>query len=189
MNEESTETTQPEEESKFRLRTIISDQDVLELRSESEPVAFAVIDSGAAVLDKDTNELIAALKDYIIENDGLGMAAIQLGVAKRVFVMRRPFSSDNLLVVINPRIRRGEGHSTKGEGCFSMPDTPGEAMVRRFSRIFVDYTDEDGVTYEDEMLVGMDARIFQHEYDHLQGILMIDQKPSKMGFRGWGNRF
>lgn len=185
MNEESTETTQPEEESKFRLRTIISDQDVLELRSESEPVAFAVIDSGAAVLDKDTNELIAALKDYIIENDGLGMAAIQLGVAKRVFVMRRPFNSDQLLVAINPKIRRGSGKSTKAEGCFSIPNMPGDAMVQRFSTVYVDYTDEDGVVHEDEMMVGVDARVFQHELDHLDGILMIDSKSSGRGFKGW----
>ena len=184
MNEESTETT-PQEESKFRLRTIISDQDVLELRTESEPVAFAVIDSGETCLDKETTELIEALKEYVMENDGLGMAAIQLGVAKRVFVMRRPFNSDELLVVINPKIRRGEGKAKRPEACFSIPEMPGEAMVQRFSMIYVDYTDEHGQTHEDEMMVGVDARVFQHELDHLDGILMVDTKSSGYGFKGW----
>lgn len=185
MNEESTETTETEEEQKFRLRTIISDQDVMELRSVSEPVAFAVIDSGEVCLDKDTQELIQALKDYVIEHDGLGVAGVQLGVKKRVFVMRQPFSTDNLLVVINPTILRGEGHSVKGEGCFSIPDSPGVAMVRRFSMIDVSYTDESGETHENEKLVGMDARVFQHELDHLDGILMIDAKPNGRGFQSW----
>lgn len=190
MNEESTETTTPEEEPKFRLRTIISDQDVMDLRKPSDPVSFALGDnSGKAFLDKDTAELVQALKDYVVENDGLGMAAVQLGVHKRLFVMRKPFSSDNLLVVINPTILRSEGHSIKGEGCFSLPDTPGEAVVKRASRIFVNYTDEGGVTHEEEMLVGMDARIFQHELDHLDGILMIDAKLGGRGFRGWGRSF
>lgn len=187
MNEETTTETQTEEvEQKFRLRTIVSDQDVLDLRTPSAPVVFAVADnSGGCVLDKDTQELIQALKDYVIENDGLGMAAVQLGVHSRVIVMRRPFNSDQLLVLINPEIQRSQGTSVKGEGCFSLPDTPGEAMVRRASTIFVNYEDEQGVKHEGEMLVGMDARVFQHELDHLNGILIVDTKPNKLGFQGW----
>lgn len=189
MNEEKTETTTTEEEQKFRLRTIISDQDVLDLRKPSQPVVFAAGDnSGKVFLDSDTSDLVQALKDYVTQNDGLGMAAVQLGVHKRLFVMRKPFNSDNLLVVINPHIARREGHAVKGEGCFSLPETPGEAMVRRASMIDVTYDDEEGVTHEDTF-VGMDARIFQHELDHLDGILMIDQKPNGWGFRGWRRLF
>ena len=191
MNEETTETadTEKQEEQKFRLRTIISDQDVMTLREESVPVTFAVGDnSGKAFLDKDTQELIQALKDYIIENDGLGMAGVQLGVTKRVFVMRWPFSSDKIVTIINPRFIHGEGHSVKAESCFSIPDVPSNvsgARVKRMSRIFVDYTDEEGVDYKDEILVGMDARIFQHELDHLDGYLMLDNNTPRGEFRGW----
>src|SRR5690606_8148898 len=107
-NEERIETPVQEEEQKFRLRTIISDNDVMDLRKPSEEVALVLGDSsGRAYPDKDTVELIEALKSYVIKNDGLGMAAVQLGVHKRIFVMRRPFNSDQLLVVINPRVRRG----------------------------------------------------------------------------------
>lgn len=186
-NEERTETKVEEtEEQKFRLRTILSDQDVMDLRKESEDVTLSLGDnSGNAYPDGETRELIQALKDYVMENDGLGMAAVQLGVHKRLFVMRRPFSSDQLLTVINPKIRRVDGQSSKVEGCFSIPDTPADPVVQRASMIWVDFTDENGVTYENEMFVGMDARVFQHEYDHLNGILFIDEKSNGFGFKGW----
>jgi peptide deformylase len=192
MNEEKTEaaTAEEEQEQKFRLRTIISDTDVMALRKQSDPVNLVVADnSSRAYPDKETVELIDALKEYVRKNDGLGMAAVQLGVHQRLFVMRRPFNSGQLLVVINPVLVRGSGLSTKGEGCFSIPETPGEAMVSRFSTIFVNYTDEEGLDHQEEMLVGMDARIFQHELDHLEGILMIDQKDKRRGFRGWRRSF
>ncbi|MHA2063519.1 MAG: peptide deformylase [Candidatus Thorarchaeota archaeon] len=194
MNEEKTETpTTEEEEKKFRLLTIVSDQDIMTLRGVSEPVIFAIGDnSGKIWLDKDTQELIQALKDYVIDNDGLGMAAIQLGVQKRVFVMRKPFNSDNVIAIINPRLIRGEGKSTKAEGCFSIPNLPENvkgARMTRMSRIVVDYTDEEGIDHKEEMLVGMDARIFQHELDHLSGSLIIDDTTPTGKFRGWERLF
>ena len=196
MNEEKIETTKIEEEeeqNKFRLLTIVSDQDVMTLREVSDPVIFAMGDnSGKAWLDKDTQELVQALKDYVIENDGLGMAAVQLGVTKRLLVMRWPHSSDKIVTIINPRLIRGEGHSVKAEGCFSIPNLPvnvSGARVRRMSRIFVDYTDEQGVEIKEEMLMGMDARIFLHELDHLNGFLMLDDKTPTGEFRGWERQF
>ena len=184
MNEEKTEATTTEE-AKFRLRTIVSDQDAITLREVSKPVAFTYGDnSGAAFLDKDTAELIQALKDYVVENDGLGMAAIQLGVAKRVFVMRQPFNGNRIVTIINPQIIRGNGSRIKGEGCFSVPNLPdsiGGVLVKRMTTIFVNYDDEKGERQTEEMFVGMDARIFQHELDHLNGITMLDDTR----FKGW----
>lgn len=194
MNEEKTEATTTEtEEQKFRLRTIVSDQDIITLRKQSDPVVFTAGDnSGKVFLDKDTQELIQTLKDYIIENDGLGMAGVQLGVMKRVFVMRKPFSSDHIITIINPRLIRGDGHSIKTEGCFSVPNLPSNvtgARVKRMSRIFVNYTDEDCIDHKDELLVGMDARVFLHELDHLSGFLMIDDKTPTGEFKGWERLF
>ena len=189
MHEETNETTT--EEQKFRLLEVTSDQDAMLLRKESEPVSFVIADnSGQSYLDNDTRELIQALKDYIIEHDGLGMAAVQLGVHKRVIVMRKPFSSDRLVVMINPKLLRGTGKSTKGEGCFSIKLPGGTlARVERMSQIFVEFQDEQGETHTDEMLIGMDARIFQHELDHLNGYLMIDEKTPTGRFRGWQRAF
>lgn len=181
--------TEDVEEKKFRLRTILSDTDIETLRKVSTPVAFILGDnSGKAYLTKDSQDLIQALKDYVLTNKGLGMAAIQFGVTQRVFVMRKPFNTDNLLVVINPEILRGNKLTVKAEGCFSIPDMPlgvGGARVKRFSRIFVNYTDEYGVDYKEEMMMGMDARIFQHEFDHLNGILLLDEPK----FQGWERSF
>ena len=116
------------------------------------------------------------------------MAGVQLGVTKRIFVMRWPYNSDRLVTIINPRLIRGEGHSVKSENCFSLPDLPSNvngARVKRMSRIFVHYTDEEGIEHGEEMLVGMDARTFQHELDHLDGFLMLDSKTPRGEFRGW----
>ncbi len=196
MNNEKTETTTEEtevEEKKFRLHTIISDQDIMILRKVSEPVAFVLADnSGKAYLDRDTTELIQALKDHIVNNDGLGMSAIQLGVDKRVFVMRKPFNSERLITIINPTLVRGNGQSVKTEGCFSIPNLPDQvagARVKRWSHIFVNYRDEEDVAYKEEMFVGMDARIFLHELDHLNGELILDDRTSNGTFMGWEHLF
>lgn len=185
---ESTETETETEEKKFRLRNVVSDQDAMFLREKSEPVAFAIADnSGNVCLDKDTTELIQVLKDYVMEQDGLGMAAIQVGVKKRVFVMRKPYNTENLLVVINPKILRGSGKAVGVENCFSidLPSAVKGARVQRQSLIYVNYTDEDGEDHKEELLVGMDARVFQHELDHLDGWLMLDDQTPRGRFRGW----
>lgn len=191
MSDEQTETTT--EEKKFRLQTIISDTDVITLRQESEPVAFVLGDnSGKAYLDRDTQELIEALKEHVLENDGLGMAAIQLGVAKRIIVMRQPFNSERLVTLINPKLVRGNGQSVKAENCFSIPNLPDGtkgARVKRQSMVVVNYTDEEGVDHKEEIFVGMDARVFQHELDHLNGELMLDTKTQNGRFMGWERSF
>ena len=181
MNEEQVETVE-EEEQKYRVQTILSDSDVVILRNPSDPVSFV---DGA--LDEETQELVENLRASVVELDGLGMAAVQLGVNKRVFVMRQPFSSNKFLTVINPKIIRGHGFSTKSENCFSIPSLPGNvkgARVKRMSEIVVSFYDVNGVEQE-TTLVGMDARTFQHEFDHLNGILMLD-KPK---FQGWDRLF
>ena len=194
MSDEQTETTTEQAEKKFRLQTIISDTDVVTLRKVSDPVALALGDnSGRAYPDRDTQELIEALKEYVVENNGLGMAGIQLGVAQRVFVMRKPFNSDNIIAVINPTIaRRGKGKRTKAEGCFSIPNIPDGvkgAKVSRFTEVFVNFTDESGLEHKEELLVGMDARVFQHELDHLEGHLMLDDLTPNGRFMGWERSF
>jgi peptide deformylase len=159
-----TNTTAP-----VRVLTILNDQDVMTLRTKSMPVE-------QHPLSKETQDVIATLKRVIVERNGLGMSAIQLGIAKNVFVMKRPWNSQQLVAIINPKILRGSGSSTKQEGCFSIDLPPNTiALVRRMSMIYVQYTTEDGHLEDNELMVGMDARVFQHEYQHLQGELMIDE--------------
>lgn len=190
MNEEQAETveTDKKEESKFRVRTILSDSDVITLRKVSEPVSFITdTEENSLRLDEDMQELNEALRSAVTELDGLGMAAPQLGVNVRMFVMRQPFSSNKLLAVINPEIVRGYGFSTKTESCFSIPSLPANvkgARIKRMSEIVVRFQNENGIE-EETTLVGMDARTFQHELDHLNGKLMLDEP----GFKGWERLF
>ena len=183
MHEEVTE-EELEENQKFRLRSVVLDEDALFLRRESDPVVFQ-----SGQLDEETQELITALKTTLLEKDALGLAAIQLGQLKNVFVMRKPFNSFNVLTVINPRIiHGGPKFSVRAEQCLSIDYLPNNikgARVKRFSEVYVEFTDQNGEEHTDELFVGLDARVFQHEYDHLNGKLIIDEP----GFQGMERAF
>jgi len=162
--------------------TILTDEGFGILRQKSAPIAFTVLGDGAVCLDTTTVELIAELKQFVKDNSGLGMSAIQFGVPLAVFVMRKPWNSNNVVAIINPKILRKEDVVIKAEGCFSIPLPLGSgANVKRASKIYVEYDTEDGERVTDELFIGMDARVFQHELDHLNGELMIDEKK----FEGW----
>ena len=171
----------------FQLKTTIDDDNLSFLRKKSEPIGFVIADnSGQSYLSTNDQSLVGALKKFIRENEALGISAIQLGHAKQIFVMRKPWNSENLLVVINPKISSVRGKSKKPESCFSIPAPDGMyAIVQRPSEINIQYQNENGITIEDFML-GFDARLFLHEYSHLIGKLMTDNH--KLGkFIGWRN--
>jgi peptide deformylase len=161
--------------------SVLTDEGLALLRTKSEKVPFTVLGDGTLCLDGATNELIADLKTFVADSGGWGMSAIQLGVAKRIFAMCR--KSGNIIIVINPKIvERSDENVASPEGCFSIPCMPGVgAVVSRAKSISVQYEDETGRCI-DTQLNGMEARIFQHEMDHLEGILCID----KDRLTGWG---
>ena len=156
------------------LVTILTEEGMMTLLQKSENVSLPL-----CAEDKD---LILDLKNFIKNNDGLGMSAIQLGSTKNIFVMKKPWNSNNLIAVINPKITRKEGSSVKVEGCFSIP-TPKNtgALVKRAQQIFVEFYNESGELISNELFIGIDARVFQHEFDHLKGELMINKNK----FQGW----
>ena len=104
---------------------------------------------------------------------GVGLAANQIGLAQRMFVINIGVETDkeNLITVVNPEITTMEGNELGEEGCLSIPDVVAE--VNRASQIEIKGYDLDGneVHYEAE---GYLARAFQHEMDHLNGILFWD---------------
>jgi peptide deformylase len=119
-----------------------------------------------------TDELRALLDNmvpFMREHDGVGLAAPQIGVDQRFFVVEY---EGNVYKVVNPVIvDRGGGTSFRNEGCLSVPEMVVE--VERYQSITVRFRDERG--REREMsFSGMLARIFQHEYDHLEGRLIVD---------------
>ncbi len=135
-------------------------------------------------------ELIANMKETMYNASGVGLAAPQIGKAIRLFVIdASPFAEDDNLeeeekatlknfvrVYINPKILNEEGEEwTFNEGCLSIPDVRED--VTRKSKVTLAYQDEDFTT-QTEVLDGLAARVFQHEYDHIEGVLFTDKVSS-----------
>lgn len=128
-----------------------------------------------------TPALRSFLKDLthtMYETDGVGLAAPQVGISDRIFVIDTTWSQEDgkkePIVMINPVIRETSGDIIYEEGCLSVPGI--YEKVRRYNNLTVDYTDDKGTkqTIEAE---GTRAVVIQHEYDHLDGILFIDRIP------------
>ncbi len=104
---------------------------------------------------------------------GVGLAATQVGVPLRVFVVdiAREDEPSRLVTFINPEIVEREGEQTWEEGCLSFPDVSED--VKRAVRVRVRAQDRTGAPFELEA-EGFMAVAIQHEYDHLDGVLMID---------------
>jgi peptide deformylase len=131
------------------------------LRKKAQPVK--VVDSLVGQLMDDMLETMHA-------NNGIGLAAPQVGISKRIIVADIG-EEDGPVKMINPRIVEREGHIVALEGCLSIPNVYGD--VERAEKVTVKGLDEKGrpVTFEAE---GLMARVFQHEIDHLDGKLFTD---------------
>ena len=121
---------------------------------------------------KDTKEFAEELIEAMWSNSGLGISANQLGYKYRVFAMRGETKKDSI-VCFNPEIKDFSPEmNTMEEGCLSLPDV--FARVVRPAHVAISYLDKDGKE-EGQLASGMTARVFQHELDHLDGILFVDR--------------
>ena len=152
----------------------------------------AIVKYGSPILRQQSVEITEHDKlDQSIENlfdtlkmhGGLGLAGPQIGILKRIFLMdTSPLHEDDPTIeiieqaFINPEILERSNETNKyEEGCLSIPEI--FEVVDRPAKIRVRYKDISFSTIEREF-EGMPARIFQHEYDHLEGILFIDRLSS-----------
>ncbi len=120
----------------------------------------------------DTKEFAEELIDSMWLNSGLGISANQLGHNYRVFAMRGATKSESI-VCFNPEIKDFSPElNTMEEGCLSLPDI--FARVIRPAHVAMSYLNQDGEE-EGQLASGMTARVFQHELDHLDGILFVDR--------------
>ena len=125
-------------------------------------------------------ELISDMYETMQVSDGVGLAAPQIGKSLRIFVVdATPMAEDDLSlngfkkVFINPKIVEQTGDKwTFTEGCLSLPNIRED--VERPSYIRIQYYDEN-FEFHDETYDGVKARIMQHEYDHLDGVLFTDK--------------
>jgi peptide deformylase len=125
-------------------------------------------------IDAEIRKLAEDLLETMYEAPGIGLAAIQIGVPKRVFTMdlAKKDEPKNPQVYVNPEVLwASEERSTYEEGCLSIPEFYEE--VERPSQVKVRYTDLDGEQHEIEAN-GLLATCLQHEIDHLNGVLFID---------------
>jgi peptide deformylase len=125
-------------------------------------------------IDAEIRKLAEDLLETMYEAPGIGLAAIQIGVPKRVFTMdlAKKDEPKTPQVYVNPEVLwASEERSTYEEGCLSIPEFYEE--VERPSQVKVRYTDLDGEQHEIEAN-GLLATCLQHEIDHLNGVLFID---------------
>jgi len=128
------------------------------------------------------NTLIGNMYDTMYHADGMGLAAPQIGKSIRIFVVdatsladEDPALADFKKTFINPQIVELSGEmQVMNEGCLSLPKLRED--VDRFNRVTIRYMDEDWNDYE-EVYEGLKARVIQHEYDHLEGVLFVDKIP------------
>ncbi len=120
-------------------------------------------------VNEETKTLIERMYAVLEQSRGLGLAAPQIGVSKRVFVYD---IGEGKRAVINPRITRSSGEESSIEGCLSIPGLQGE--VPRALRVTLVGLDESGRKIKIRA-EGLLARVFQHEIDHLDGKLFVDR--------------
>lgn len=113
--------------------------------------------------------LLDDMKDTLIKSEGVGLAAPQIGVLRRIFLIKY---EDFYFECINPKITEMKGKCVEQEGCLSVRGMYGE--VERPTKITVEFYDRNG-KYNKLKVSGFLARIFCHENDHLDGILYIDK--------------
>ena len=104
--------------------------------------------------------------------DGVGLAAPQVGVSKRLLIACPTVKRGEEYVIVNPEILESSGREMGAEGCLSLPGIQGE--VARAKKIKLRYQDRTGKVITTE-LKDFFARIIQHEMDHLDGVLLIDR--------------
>lgn len=121
-------------------------------------------------IDGKIEKLINSMKETLIKVNGIGLAAVQVGVLKRIFVAYDR-EKENFITLINPEILEKKEEEIDMEGCLSFPDI--YFSITRAKKVVVKGINEKGkeVIVEGE---GIMARCFQHEIDHLNGVLIID---------------
>jgi peptide deformylase len=117
--------------------------------------------------------LISAMFETMEANKGIGLAAPQVGISEQIFVVD---TGKDSFAVINPKILSATGSEAMEEGCLSIPEV--HVVIKRATTIDVEFIDENNQKVRAK-LSGLAAKVFQHEYDHLQGKLIIDYDKAK----------
>lgn len=127
-------------------------------------------------LPANVGKVISGMKEMMLENQGIGLAANQVGLDMQLFVIDEGIAQEYKVpsVYINPKITSfSKAKDEMEEGCLSIPEY--YTLIKRSKKIMIKAIDENGKKFKFKAR-GFLARILQHEYDHLQGILIKDKK-------------
>ena len=137
---------------------------------------LAEVSAPVAEITDAIRELARDMCEVMYDEPGIGLAAPQVGESIRLVVVDTEWTEDdaerNPLILVNPELSEHAGKITWKEGCLSVPDF--EAEVERAERVLLRATDLDGKELEIRA-EGLQAVCFQHEIDHLDGVLFIDR--------------
>ena len=145
---------------------------ILQLTPNTHPILHERVKPCSKDLDRP--EMSRILKENMMHYDGVGLSANQIGISERVFIMVLNMETEETITCFNPRIiKRYDENVYFEEGCLSFPDKI--INVERPDRIVVKYEDEDKKDHKIK-LSGMAARVFLHEFDHLEGIVFTERQ-------------
>ena len=145
---------------------------ILQLTPNTHPILHERVKPCSKDLDRP--EMSRILKENMVHYGGVGLSANQIGIGERVFIMMLNMETEETITCFNPRIiKRYDDNVWCEEGCLSFPDEI--INVERPDRIIVKYEDEDKKDHKIK-LSGMAARVFLHEFDHLEGIVFTQRQ-------------
>ena len=145
---------------------------ILQLTPNTHPILHEKMKPCSEDLDR--REMSRILKENMIHYGGIGLSANQIGISERVFVMILHMETQKIITCFNPRIiKKYNDDVWFEEGCLSFPDEI--INVNRPNRIVVKYEDEDKKEHKIK-LDGFASRVFQHEFDHLEGIVFTERR-------------
>ena len=145
---------------------------ILELTPNSHPILHNKVKPCSVNLDR--HFVAKTLVENMHYYEGIGLAANQIGMDVRAFAMIRDLENNEVIVCFDPKIVKKYNECVEfEEGCLSYPDQ--FINVKRPDRIVVKYEDENKKVHKTK-LSGMASRVFQHEFDHLEGIVFTERQ-------------
>ena len=178
----------------FKESDILNESDSKILRQKSKTVSFPMDKSDIKLMDTMVKYLrLSQDEDYAAKNNmraGMGLAAVQLGILKKFFVISYKHDDGTFeeYKVVNPKIvshSQEEIYVEEGEGCLSVTNDL-EGIVPRFARVTIEYYDELGNVQTKRVREEI-AVAFQHEIDHLDGIIYTDKIDKKDPYKNEEN--
>lgn len=123
-------------------------------------------------VDRQIRALVERMAEVMVQLKGIGLAAPQVGVPLRLFIVSLDGTKQNVKVFINPKLRCSGPLESKEEGCLSVPGV--YTQIRRYNNCEVMAIDLEGRRFT-ETAEGLYARCLQHEYDHIEGITIVQR--------------